>query len=140
MKKLLAQARKYVPDMQKLPQRRRVSSRHNPEFTILEWYRINADYTAIMDDCEHLLRFIGQRVGREELTFSGRQYDLAQPWERLSVAEAFERYAGLTLETLLDEAALKQAAQRKGIVGQDTTWEEVYNQIFLNGSRTTPWP
>lgn len=39
-----------------------VSSRHNPEFTILEWYRVEADYTDIMNDCEDLFRFIGKTL------------------------------------------------------------------------------
>lgn len=110
-----------------------VSSRHNPEFTILEWYRTHADYTAIMDDCEALLRFIGARTDRLSLPFRGKIYDLTRPWERLSVPEAFQKYAHLDLETLLDEPSLLAAAEKKGYyVTEESTWEELYNQIFLN--------
>src|SRR5215210_3790897 len=54
-----------------------VSRRHNPEFTILEWYRANADYRSIMDDCEELL--IALRGG-EELVYQGERIDLSRPW------------------------------------------------------------
>jgi len=114
-----------------------VSSRHNPEFTILEWYRTDADYTAIMTDCENLFRFIGKRLNphppQNTITFRGKTYDLNRKWERLSVAEAFHRYASLDVDTFLDESRIKAAAQKKGYqVSENSTWEEIYNQIFLN--------
>ena len=112
------------------------SSRHNPEFTILEWYRIEADYTDIMRDCENLFRFIQQQVQPDSprfLKFRGKEYDLSQNWERLSVAEAFQKFAQISTDVLLDETLLKRAAQEKGYqISPETTWEEVYNQIFLN--------
>ncbi len=118
------------------------SGTHNPEFTIMEWYRSNADYTDIMRDCEHLFQSIWDHVTPEEfkkshpryrLQHQGKEYDLSTPWERLSVAEAFEKYAGIDKETLISEVALPKAAQQKGYrVDQHTTWESVYNQIFLN--------
>lgn len=108
------------------------SSRHNPEFTILEWYRTNADYTEIMDDCEKLLAFIGQALGVETLTYQGKQYPLNEPWERISVLEAFARYAHLDRVTVLDHAALLAAARTKGyVIEPDTTWDDAFNQIFL---------
>ncbi len=109
------------------------SSRHNPEFTILEWYRTQADYRVIMQDCEELFAFIGQRLGRTTIQFRGRQFDLAQPWERLSIAEAFETYAGLDTETILDHEKLLVAAAKKGyIIDEKTTWDDAFNQILLN--------
>jgi lysyl-tRNA synthetase class 2 len=110
-----------------------MSPRHNPEFTILEWYRVNADYTTIMDDCEQLFTFIGERLGLSTLTFRGHEYDLHQPWQRISVAEAFTQWSGVEIETLLDENKLVQRAKEKGyFVDTNTTWEEACNQIFLN--------
>jgi len=80
---------------------------HNPEFTMLEWYRANADYTALMVDCEELL---GELGGEK---FRG-------PWERLSVEEAFKRYAGIEL------------AELDSRVGPDTTWEQAFHLVLLN--------
>lgn len=110
------------------------SSRHNPEFTILEWYRTNADYTAIMQDCEKMFRFIAKRLGHPGiLRYQGKEYDLNQPWERLTVAQAFQLYAEVEEEDLLDETRLLAMAARKGYrMEAGNTWEEAFNQIFLN--------
>ncbi|WP_456433408.1 amino acid--tRNA ligase-related protein [Thermosulfuriphilus sp.] len=76
---------------------------HLPEFTLLEWYRAGADYRDLMDDCERLLLFLLQEIrsGRE-LVYQGRRLDLSLPFERLSVLEAFERYAGWRPEPPID--------------------------------------
>lgn len=63
-----------------------VSRLHSPEFTMLEWYRVNADYKAIMEDFEKLFIKI---IGSEKLTYQGEVYDLSIPWPRITVAEAF---------------------------------------------------
>lgn len=109
------------------------SSRHNPEFTILEWYRPHADYNAIMQDCQNLLLFIGQQLGQTTVQYQQYKYDLTQPWERISVAEAFQKYAAVQADDLLDPAKLIAIAeQKKYQVATQTTWEEAYHQIFLN--------
>jgi lysyl-tRNA synthetase class 2 len=114
------------------------SSRHNPEFTILEWYHTPGDYMTVAADFEGLMRFILQKVNParpviEGLKYQGKQYDLSSPWEKISVAEAFEKYAGIDTETMLDEAKLKVAGKKKGYeVTEQTTWEEIWNQIIAN--------
>jgi len=65
--------------------------RHLPEFTLLEWYRGGADYTALMDDCRKLLR---QLVPEGSFTWQGNRIDLTGAWETISVDEAFRRHAG----------------------------------------------
>ncbi|OGG30565.1 EF-P lysine aminoacylase GenX, partial [Candidatus Gottesmanbacteria bacterium RIFCSPLOWO2_01_FULL_46_9] len=119
------------------------SKTHNPEFTILEWYRVQADYTDIMKDCEELLVFINtylqrmtdtQRTKRPtELIYQGKKVNLAAPWERISVSEAFSRYAAVDLPNTLTLDKLAPIAQKKGYtVGPDDMWEELFHQIFLN--------
>ena len=112
-----------------------VSALHNPEFTILEWYRPHADYTALMDDCAELFRHIARALDPASdgagWRYQGRWIDFAAPWERLPVREAFERYAGVRLQDGPD--ALFAAARAKGYpVSAETTWEQAYHQIFLN--------
>ncbi len=110
-----------------------ISSHHNPEFTILEWYRVDADYTNIMDDCEQLLHSIAQSLGREALSYQGIKYDLSKPWERLSVAEAFQKYAGIDERTLLAPIAFLSAAKEKGyVVTSENTFQELFDQVFAN--------
>jgi len=70
-------------------------SRHNPEFTLLEWYRAGADYTDILRDTEALFARVFQAVaGGNTFTYRNRVIDLSRPWHCLSVRDAFRRWAG----------------------------------------------
>ena len=78
---------------------------HLEEFTMLEWYRRDADYRQLMDDCECLLNEVVDGMARESTgTASGGEdgglgrFELARPWPRLTVDEAFRRYSPLSLE------------------------------------------
>lgn len=100
---------------------------HNPEFTILEWYRVGATYINIMKDCEKLFRAI---LG-DSIIYQGKLIDVAPPWERITVVEAFEKYARVNFEDFFNSAPA--IAIKKGYtVEKGTTWEQLYNQIFLN--------
>jgi lysyl-tRNA synthetase class 2 len=113
------------------------SSRHNPEFTILEWYHTPGDYMDVAQDFAELMVFVNQHIRKavhpEILSYQGKDYNLAGPWEKISVAEAFQKYAGIDTETMLDEAKLKAVGKEKGYqVTESTTWEEIWNQIIAN--------
>ncbi|MDT8441802.1 MAG: EF-P lysine aminoacylase EpmA [Desulfuromonadales bacterium] len=73
-------------------------ARHLPEFTLLEWYRRAADYTVLMTDCQALLRSLCP-TGR--IDWQGESIDLAGPWQTITVADAFVRHAGLSVEQAL---------------------------------------
>lgn len=116
---------------------------HNPEFTILEWYRVGVDYKEIMKDCEELLLFINTYLSRsseerkvkntQELVYQGKHVNLSAPWERLTVAQAFFKWANVDFDDFLNEKKAASIAASKGYtVEAKTTWEELYNQIFLN--------
>jgi lysyl-tRNA synthetase class 2 len=76
--------------------------RHLPEFTLLEWYRTGTDYRTLMDDCEILIARVAVDLGLGgAVTWQGRKIDLTPGWERLTVREAFARYASLTVEEAL---------------------------------------
>ena len=86
--------------------------RHLPEFTILEWYRRDADYNDLMEETESLVRFVAAVLGRGDgLRYQGRHIDLSAGWPRTSVSEAFGRYAGIT-----DVEKLTQDRFDEGIV------------------------
>lgn len=114
------------------------STRHNPEFTILEWYHTPGDYLDVMKDVEGLFQAIHQTIFGSDnklftLPYQGKEYSLATSWERLSVSEAFQKYASIDVETLLSEEKLVKKAHEKGYaVSSGTTWEQVYNQILFN--------
>ncbi len=72
--------------------------RHLPEFTMLEWYRAGADYEDLMDDCQEIFRSVCREILAEEnFTFQGKPIGLEKPWPRISVGDAFTRYAGVSM-------------------------------------------
>ena len=75
---------------------------HLPEFTILEWYSAGDDYFGMMKQCENLVGFVAQTVNRKNfLVYQGERIDLRPPWDRLTVADAFDRFAPMSMETAL---------------------------------------
>jgi lysyl-tRNA synthetase class 2 len=68
---------------------------HNPEFTLLEWYRKSADYEQMMTDTENLVAAVAAALGMgTTLRYRDKSIDLSLPWERLTVSEAFKKLAG----------------------------------------------
>lgn len=68
---------------------------HNPEFTMLEWYRVEADYLRIIEDTERLVLAVASDLGLgSTVRYQGKDIDLARPWPRITVSEVFRTYAG----------------------------------------------
>ncbi|TLM98702.1 EF-P lysine aminoacylase GenX, partial [bacterium] len=68
---------------------------HNPEFTMLEWYRVGADYMKIIDDTERLVLAIADKLGLgTTIRYQGKKVNLTPPWPRITVREAFLNSAG----------------------------------------------
>jgi lysyl-tRNA synthetase class 2 len=77
-------------------------SKHLPEMTLLEWYTVGHNYFDIMAQCEELIRFVAGGAGFEDfLVYQGNPIDLTPPWPRLSVADAFEKFSSVTMETAI---------------------------------------
>lgn len=84
-----------------------VSSLHNPEFTMLEWYRLNADYFDVMEDFEKLfieiVKKVNPKVDLSKWEYQGNVFDLTTPWPRIRIPDAFEKYAGHDVLEVSDE-------------------------------------
>jgi lysyl-tRNA synthetase class 2 len=105
MKRLLAGGLPRIYQICRCFRRDEAGERHEPEFTMLEWYRAFAGAEAIMHDTEELVAHVARAVndGSTVVVRGGRAIDLAPPWDRLTVAEAFERHAGVRVEDVLPD-------------------------------------
>lgn len=103
---------------------------HNPEFTLLEWYRTNSGYKETMEDCQQLIRFLNNN--KPLLSYQGKQLNISKPFLQISVAEAFEKYAGLKQKDLFSLDKIRSAAKENGLtLKRDDSWEDIYNLLFL---------
>jgi len=87
-----------------------LSTRHNPEFTMMEFYEAYANYRTLMDFTEGLIRHSAREaLGTERFVYQGRELDLSKPFQRLTIVEAIRKYhPGFSLEQLTDVAWLSQ--------------------------------
>jgi lysyl-tRNA synthetase class 2 len=96
-------------------------SQHIPEFTLLEWYRLGCDYRALMEECEVFIPTVAAAIGLEmKMIYRGQEIDLARPWERISVKEAFQRYTQTSMSKalkhdLFDEILVRDIEPKLGI-------------------------
>ena len=131
MKKLLAGGVPKLFQFARVFRNAEGSALHHPEFTMLEWYRAGpggeGGYETIMDDCAALLALTGAR----ELTWQGKTCDPAATPERLTVAQAFDRHAGVdVLATVGDAPRLAKAA---GIVLHDGDgWDDAFFRVMFD--------
>lgn len=110
---------------------------HHPEFTMLEWYRTGAPLTALMADCAALLAIAAETAGTKRFTWRGREADPFAGPERLSVAEAFEKFTGIGLLATLsdperpDRHGLAAEVARLGIrVAADDSWSDLFSKVL----------
>jgi len=142
MKKLLAAGEPRLFQFARVFRNGERAETHHPEFTMLEWYRASAAWTALIADCEGILRAalgaVPVALSQGALRWRGAAADPSGPCERISVADAFQRHAGIDLFATApdparpDAAVLAAAARRIGIATQpQDSWEDVFFKIFL---------
>ena len=133
MKKLLAAGLPRIWQLAHVFRDGERSATHHPEFSLLEWYRAGAGYRDLMEECAALVADCQAAAGVALLSWRGASADARRPWQRISVAEAFERCCGIDLlATAEDVTALAAAARPIGIAphaGDD--WEALFFRIFL---------
>jgi lysyl-tRNA synthetase class 2 len=93
-----------------------LSTRHNPEFTMLEFYQAYATYSDLMDLTEEMLSWVTEEVsGSMEVTYQGQAVDLSPPWKRYTMDEALIEVGGIEPDILDDAVAVLKLAKEKGI-------------------------
>jgi lysyl-tRNA synthetase class 2 len=104
MKRLLAAGYPRIFQICKCFRKNERGGRHLSELTMLEWYTAGGDYTGMMTQCEALITTVADCMGFDEaLRYQGRRIDLSLPWPRMTVAEAFGQWAGISVERAMDE-------------------------------------
>ena len=135
MKKLLAAGEQRIAAFAHVWRNRERGALHSPEFTMLEWYRVGADYTVLMADCAAILRLACGAGG--VLRYRDRVCDPFAEAERLSVVAAFERHAGIDLLASIgsdggtDAAVLGAALDAVGLRrAADDTWSDMFSRVL----------
>jgi lysyl-tRNA synthetase class 2 len=157
-KKLLAAGEERIFTLAPAMRNRERGALHHPQFTMLEWYRAGASCADLMEDCAALLRLAAEAAGAGSLTHGARSADPFAPPDRLTVAEAFRRFAGIDLLAVLPGArspsprsdpspiddgerqrtpdpardAFAAAARRAGIrTADDDTWADIFSRVLV---------
>lgn len=138
-KKLLSAGETHIFTFAHVYRNRERGPLHHPEFTMLEWYRVDEAYEQLMADCADMLKLAAETTGTKRFSFRGMEIDpFAEP-ERLTLAEAFDRFAGIDLlasvtasgETDRDllAALVRNAGMR---VAEDDSWADLFSKVLVD--------
>lgn len=135
-KKLLAAGESRIFEFARVFRDRERGDLHLPEFTMLEWYRANAPYDAVIADAIVVIAHAADATGIGRFTFRGRTADPFIEPELLTVATAFDRFAGIDLLATVadgagDRAALAEAARDKVRIAADDTWSDIFSKVLV---------
>ncbi len=135
-KKLLAAGETRIFEFARVFRDRERGDLHLPEFTMLEWYRAEASYDSVIADSIVVIAHAAQATGIGRFSFRGRTADpFAEP-ELLTVAAAFEQFAGIDLLATVaggegDRTALAAAAKAKVRIADDDTWSDIFSKVLV---------
>jgi lysyl-tRNA synthetase class 2 len=136
-KKLLAAGETRIVDFARVFRNRERGALHHPEFTMLEWYRAHEPYETLMDDCAGLLAETARAAGARQFVYRGTTVDPFAAAERLTVADAFSRHAGIDLLATVrsgkgDRAALAAQATKAGIaIADNDNWGDIFSRVLV---------
>jgi elongation factor P--(R)-beta-lysine ligase len=135
-KKLLAAGEAKIFEFARVFRDRERGPLHLPEFTMLEWYRTDTAYDAVMADSIVVIAHAARATGIGQFSFRGRTADpFAEP-ELLTVAAAFERFASIDLLATIangegDRASLAETAKEKVRITDDDTWSDIFSKVLV---------
>ncbi len=109
-----------------------ISVRHNPEFTMVEFYQAYANYEDLIELTEELFVALAEDIkGSTKLTCDGHEIDLTRPWRRLSLVDAISQYGGVDREKVVGLKGLQLFAKEKGLSPEPgLSYEKLLVEIF----------
>lgn len=129
-----------------------ISSNHSPEFTMLEWYHLNANYKDLMRDACELIQFAHRYIYdllikerdikkfpidiseySQKFEYQGTQIDISGEWKRLSIPNGLRQYCKIDLNDIQDEEKFRNVLKQRGYnVSQNDTWQILFELIFAS--------
>ncbi|MBN1298576.1 MAG: lysine--tRNA ligase [Actinobacteria bacterium] len=109
-----------------------ISHKHNPEFTMVEFYQAFADYNDLMALTEEMFKFVAERAtGSLDFEYRGNKISLDGSWEKISMIEAIEKYGGITVSFDMEIGKLKEICLQMGVdIEENYGKGKIINEIF----------
>lgn len=104
---------------------------HSPEFTMLEFYKVNADYMDVATELLQMMQYVSKALnGKDSIRYRGKQISLTR-WEKISVSEAFQKFAKISPKELFDKDRFREKAQELKYNTEGFTYEDLFSQIYV---------
>ncbi|MCA0985609.1 lysine--tRNA ligase [Halobacillus yeomjeoni] len=132
LKRLIVGGMEKVYEIGRVFRNEGISTRHNPEFTMLELYEAYADYHDVMSLTENMVAHIAKDVlGTTKVTYNEQEIDLEPEWTRLHMVDAVKEHTGVDFWEQMSDEKAKELAEEHGIEIKDTmTFGHIVNEFF----------
>lgn len=131
LKRLIAGGFERVFELNRSFRNEGISTKHNPEFTMMELYQAFADYKDIMDLSEDLVSSLVYKIFEKyEVDYENEKINFAKPWKRYTLKEAIKEYTGYDFDKIKTLEEAQEAARELGLDFEDLTYYQIMNEIF----------
>jgi len=116
LKRLIVGGFERVYEMSRVFRNEGISTKHNPEFTMLELYEAYTDYHGMMELTENLFKYLANEVcGTEKIIYGEHELDFSKPFERISMVDAVKKYANVDFDEIKSDDEAKEVAKERGV-------------------------
>jgi lysyl-tRNA synthetase, class II len=132
LKRLIVGGLEKVYEIGRVYRNEGISTKHNPEFTMMELYQAYADFHDIMDLTENLIAHVAQEVlGTTKITYQGHEIDLTPPWDRKSMVELIKEHVGIDFKQEMSDEEARRLAKEHGVeIEPNMTFGHIVNEFF----------